>query len=260
MVHAGPDDPPELEFYRIRPFELSGRLMAHALLYVPTPSNIVLKPKYGRQPLWYCKKGCCHGPHIYEEWWIGPPNGDPTDLSGWRRPFFDTPAFPHDVWAMAQPVQYNNTWIWVDNGLVWGLPQNRLAGLSSLSNAEFSTAPFTMEADALSSLWLDADSLWGQKKQFGDVDWCKGGCNGVGGSDEGRQAYIMAELLDADNSKAIPGFEKEKCVLMNTSGKTPLRWAKDIAQLKQLEQTVAGKSVRLRFYFRDATLYAAGSD
>ena len=34
-----PDDPPELEFYRVRPFYLHGRLMAHALLYAPSPSE-----------------------------------------------------------------------------------------------------------------------------------------------------------------------------------------------------------------------------
>lgn len=62
MVRPGADDPPELEFYRIRPFNVSGRLAAHVLLYVPAPSDVVVQPGYGRQPLWYCKNGCCHGP------------------------------------------------------------------------------------------------------------------------------------------------------------------------------------------------------
>jgi len=79
------EDPPELEFYRIRPFRIPGnlfRLAAHVLLYVPSPSDVVHLPNYGRQPLWYCTSGCCHGPHMYEEWWIGPASGDPADLSG----------------------------------------------------------------------------------------------------------------------------------------------------------------------------------
>ena len=61
-----PDDPPELEFYRIRPFTIgsSKRLAAHVLIYVPSPSDVVVMPGYGRQPLWYCKGGCCHGPHM----------------------------------------------------------------------------------------------------------------------------------------------------------------------------------------------------
>eukprot|EP01052_Picozoa_sp_SAG31_P023826 SAG31_NODE_1988_length_6721_cov_11.339928_8_plen_93_part_00 len=85
MVTADVDpnlDPPDLEFYRIRPFILgeSGRLAAHVLDYVPSPPNVVYSPGYGRQPLWYCSKGCCHAPHMYEEWWIGPPSGNPTEM------------------------------------------------------------------------------------------------------------------------------------------------------------------------------------
>ena len=42
----------ELEFYRIRPFILegTGRLCAHVLLYVPSPSDVVTSPDYGRLP------------------------------------------------------------------------------------------------------------------------------------------------------------------------------------------------------------------
>ena len=60
---APDEDPPELEFYRIRPFvmEDNKRLAAHVLLYVPAPSDVVTEPGYGRQPLWYCTSGCCHG-------------------------------------------------------------------------------------------------------------------------------------------------------------------------------------------------------
>jgi hypothetical protein len=78
----GGDDPPDLEFYRIRPFILgkSGRVAAHVLDYVPSPANVVYSTGYGRQPLWYCSHGCCHAPHMYEEWWIGPPSGNPTEM------------------------------------------------------------------------------------------------------------------------------------------------------------------------------------
>lgn len=235
----------------------SGRLVAHALLYVPSPSNIVTLPGYGRQPLWYCKDGCCHGPHMYEEWWIGPESGDITDLSSWRRPYFDTRAFPHDIWAMAQPVEYNKSYVWVDNGRVWGIPQNRLAGITSASNAEFSTAAFDLPSNK--QLWLEADVLWGQKPQFGGVDWCRGGCNGVGGSDESHSAYIMAEVLDDATSKPLPGFEKEKCVLFNQTGTLELVWS-SATHTRELQRRHQDARVRLRFYFRDATLYAAGFD
>jgi len=60
--------PQDLEFYRIRAFRLgkSGRMAAHALDYVPSPRSVVYSKGYGRQPLWYCSHGCCHGPHSYE--------------------------------------------------------------------------------------------------------------------------------------------------------------------------------------------------
>ena len=43
-------------------------------------------------------------------------------------------------------------------------------------------------------LWVEADVMWGQKAQFGARDWCAGGCNGVGGSDEAHAAYLMVTL------------------------------------------------------------------
>eukprot|EP00117_Sycon_ciliatum_P018397 scpid74529/ scgid17025/ len=170
-------DPPELEFYRIRPFYLgdSKRLVAHTLLYVPSPPEVVAVPGYGRQPLWYCKSGCCHGPHMHEEWWIGPNDGDPTNLLEWRFPFYDTHAFPHDIWALSQPVVYNDSHIWVDNGAVWGLPLYRLAGLYTASNGEVITTAFQMPG---TPVWINAQALW------------EGG-NHVGGCDEGCAAYIM---------------------------------------------------------------------
>ena len=45
---------------------------------------------------------------------------------------------------MAQPVVYNGSSVWVDNGLVWGVPQFRLGGLHTTSNAEFSTKVFVV--------------------------------------------------------------------------------------------------------------------
>ena len=44
-------------------------------------------------------------------------------------------------------------------------------------------------------LWVEADVMWGQKAQFGARDWCAGGCNGVGGSDEAHAAYLMVTLI-----------------------------------------------------------------
>lgn len=68
--------------------------------------------------------------------------------------------------------------VWVDNGAVWGIPDLRLAGIYARGNGEFSTQLFALPSHPL---WLNAAASW------------QGG-NHVGGADEGRQAYIMAEL------------------------------------------------------------------
>ena len=175
-------------------------------------------------------------------------------MPGWRRPFFDTRAFPHDIWAMAQPLLYNDTWLWVGSGHVWGVPKFRLAGLNTVSNAEFTTATFSWPTKP-SSLWVNADASWGEKPELSTKDWCPGGCNGVGGSDEARAAYLMFELLDAENSKTIPGFEQNRSLITNASGpRLPITWAN-----KEGGVLVPGTPVKLRVYMRDATVYAIGA-
>ena len=199
---------------------------------------------------------------MYEEWWLGPLSGDPTDLAGWRRPYFDDRAFPHDVWAMEQPVPFNGSLVWLDNGAVWGVPQHRLAGLSCASNGEFSTATFGFPAAKAAKaaaaggqgggLWLEADALWGEKPGVGP-EWRAGGCNGVGGSDEGHAAYVQVELRDGATRQVIPGYEKDGCILMNKAGRLPLAWT------NATQPIAAGAAVYARVYFRDATVYALGS-
>ena len=92
----------------------------------------------------------------YEEWWIGPPSGNPTEMTEWRRPYRDTKMAPHDIWLMAQPVTTESAHVWVDNGIVWGLPLYRLAGVYSPGNGEFSTAAFPMPEKPL---WINAECV-----------------------------------------------------------------------------------------------------
>jgi hypothetical protein len=65
-----------------------------------------------------------------------------------------------------------------------------------------------------------------------------------------RQAYIMAELLDA-NRRTIPGYEKESCVFgdVDSTG-LPLVWD------GKTGTALTGKTVHLRFWFRNARIYA----
>ena len=137
--------------------------------------NLMLSPIHVFR---YCSDMCCHGPHSYEEWWIGPANGDVRDMKNWRRSHKDTHAVSHDIWLMAQPVTTETQHVWVDSGNVFALDLYRLAGIYSPGNGEISTPAFAMPA---TKLWLNAEALW------------EGG-NYVGGADEGRQAYIMVAL------------------------------------------------------------------
>merc|ERR1711920_1114367 len=164
-----------------------------------------------------------------------------TKMTEWRRPFFDTRAFPHDIWAMAQPLVHDDKHMWVDNGKVWGLPLYRMSGIFTSSNAEFSTQAFAMPA---SQLWVNAQVLWHGGNHVGEPEGC----------DEGCAAYLMAELQDAETGKAFPGYEKKNCIIMNKDGlRLPLAWNTTETAPR------GGTPVQVRFFFRDATIYAIGA-
>ena len=58
--------------------------------------------------------------------------------------------------------------------------------------------------------------------------------------------------MDAEG-RVIAGFERSKCTLMNVNSvEVPLAWAGNPAPPS------AGTVVQLRFYFRDAVIYAVG--
>jgi hypothetical protein len=60
----------------------------------------------------------------------------------------------------------------------------------------------------------------------------------------------MAAILD-EKGQTIPGFEAEKCVIRETDRiDIPLKWAD--ASPRQL----AGRTIRLRFFLRSASIYA----
>jgi hypothetical protein len=204
------EDPPEMQFYRIRPFYLadSGRLAAHALQYAASPAEVNNISSYG---YWgpYCEGpnggfqmchkghgyGKMHGPHMMEEWWVSSaPQAGPEDLAGWRRPFKRFRAVPHDVWLMSQPVTYggvdsaNVSHLWVSDTAVYQLPLYRLAGIFAVANGEFSTKPFavpTLAEGGLSKLWLNADASW------------KGNLV-TGGCDEGCAAVSLCNALSSE--------------------------------------------------------------
>ena len=140
--------------------------------------------------------------------------------------------------------------------IIYGLDLYRLAGLYSPGNGEISTPAFSMPSGPL---WLNADAHWYGDNRVLDPA-------GVANADEGRQAYVQVAVhevvttTEADTSttttdKLIPGYSQDNCILTNVTGlKIPLRWAGNPTPIKP------GTQVQLRLYFRDATVYAVGSD
>lgn len=278
-------DPPELQFYRLRPFLLgkSGRLVGHATLYAPVPESLSTRGDYGYLPL-KCRTEqlrpgvteACHGPHMYEEWFVGPRSQDASEIPNWNRPFAQASALgtqraaPLSVWLMAPPVVYTPTspssllqasasassssspdpiHLFVADGTMWYLPLYRMAGLYAPANGEFSTPQMMLTKAGMKALWINADVQWGSLLP-------------TGGCDEGCAAYVMVELISMKTTEVIPGFEKEKCLLMNVTG-THLNLVWEDASVSEYvtsaffaDEPVA---VQARVYFRDATVYAIGS-
>ena len=252
-------DPPEMQFYRIRPFYVgdSGRLAAHATQYAASPAEMNNISTYGYWGPYcpdpahpgaflMCHKGHgynkMHGPHMMEEWFVGRNDqSGPEQMAGWSRPYKRFRAVPHDVWLMSQPVVYNEQHVWVSDTGVYTLPKYRVAGVYAPANGEFSTRLFTLGAGGINSLYMNADAHW-----HGNIV--------TGGCDEGCAAYVMVELQD-EHGMVLPGFERNKCTLMNVDDiNIGLKWAGSPTP------PAPGTPVKLRVYFRDATIYAIGGN
>lgn len=238
----------DAQFYRIRPFYIGNttRLAAHTLQYAPSPSLDLLGWDYGRQPT-KCTDGngsLCHGPHMYEEWWVGPASGDAADTAGWRRPYRDTHAAPLDAFLMAPPVAVGDELVWLGStGLAYTLPMYRIAGIYAPANGEFNTDVFVAAA---SPVWVNAAAVWHNKLV-------------TGGCDEGCAAYLFAAVLDGDTGEAIEGYRVQDAVVMkNVDGqRLELQW-RGRGGAVATTAALSGKRLKLRLYFRDAIVYAIG--
>ena len=114
----------------------------------------------------------------------------------------------------------------------------------------------------LKELWINADVQWGSLLP-------------TGGCDEGCAAYVMVELISVTTNSVIPGYEKEKCVLLNITGtRIPLVWEGGVDTAGRSVGVGGGTGpsgvdggraadeavpVQARVYFRDATVYAIGT-
>ncbi len=171
-----------------------------------------------------------HAPHLDNEWWTSP------DGLRWERPARGVNAlevFPEVPRLEMPPMVLGGNLVWRRGKLLLGLPEDRLSGVSARANGEFSTRPFRMPDGELR---LNA-AVPSPERPFAR-----------------DQAYLMVAVLD-EQGEAIPGFAADQCVLQNQDGPDlALKWGDASAR------KLAGKTIRLRFLLRSATLYAVKSN
>ena len=241
------NDPPELQFYRSRPFVVPGtrgtRVFSHTLLYAPSP---FVAPTYGRQPPACDSPGMCHGPHMYEEWWTLARGQAASNLSrsAWRRPARLTKMAPENAYLFAQPGLVgsgaNLKMIWIDSGAVFSLPLHRAVGLYAPANARVIVRPaFNLKsATASTKLWMNADAHWG-------APLVQGGC------DETCAAYVLVELLDSSGN-VIDGYNHTQfdAIMDQDAINIPLTW-NNSSQLP-----LDKGEIQVKIWFRAARVYA----
>jgi hypothetical protein len=223
-------DPPELEFYWLRAFPYAGRFIGLMRDYCPVPLEVV-KQIRGMDTK--------HGPHLMMEWWVS------ADGFKWERPYRKT----HAIDASHAPVPVEDNLFFLggssvgDDGQlqtsVSALRVDRIASAGCRANGEFSTPLFEAPAQRL---YLNLDSR----------------SHRPDGAGFANQAYVMVEARDADG-KTLPGYERARQILIDVDDvRRPLVWRgedgteKDLAEMK-------GKPISLRFFLRDARIYAVTS-
>jgi hypothetical protein len=174
------------------------------------------------------------------------------------------------IWLVVNDTEVTDFVVTVSGstGKVYTLPTYRIAGIFAPANGAFSTAEFTVPAEPM---WINADVSW------------HGGLNtsydGKAGCDEGCAAYLFVAVLDAATGQPLAGYSVDETIpMMGVDGlQMRLLWkaSKDSTSTadgaaggtvdaqgsESVVDTAAlvGKRVRLRLYFRDATVYAVGA-
>jgi hypothetical protein len=138
-------------------------------------------------------------------------------------------VFPSVPRIETHPMVIGGSILFVRGAMLLGLPEDRISYVSARSNAEFSTRRFVMpDADLLLNLAVPSVERLFAKDQ----------------------AYVRVAVLD-EKGEAIPGFEAEKCVIQGEDRRgIPLKWGEASAR------RVAGRTIRLRFGLRSASVYA----
>ncbi len=206
------EDPPDLEFYSGNGFWYRDRAYMMVLNYAASPLA--------------ARK---HAPHLDNEWWTS------ADGLRWERPARGVNAlqvFPQVPRLEMPPMRLGGNLLWVRGAMLLGLPEDRITGVGSRANSEFSTKPFRMP---------DADLVLNAAVPAPERSFAK------------EQAYVMVAVLDERN-QVVPGFEADQCVLQGEDRPDlSLKWGNASAR------RLAGKVSRLRFHIRGANVYAVGS-
>ena len=168
-----------------------------------------------------------HGPGMLDtEWWIS------RDGLSWDRPFREMHA--GSVVISHNPMVVDGMLRFHQGNEIWGIGEDRLTFVQTASNGVFETRTFTHDG---SSLRLNAT--------VPDP--------GVDNND--NRAYLMVEFVDGED-RVVPGYEKENCIVQGPldSKAFPLQWG------GRTGADLEGRSLRLRFYFQAALIYAISSD
>jgi hypothetical protein len=219
-------DPPDLEFYSGNAFWYHDRAYMMVLNYAASR----VFPE-------------AHGEELDNEWWTS------YDGLHWERPARGVNALApfrmaHKRYDMG-PMVLNGQLIWMHHGRHFGLPEDRISGVSARVNGEFSTRLFKMP---------DGDLLLNTAVPSLGRPWLR----------HTPQPYVMVEVLNAKGG-VIPGFEKTNCVIWNPSDGQDRDIQVDQADLRLLwngvsARKLSGQRIRLRFYFAGSTIYAVTSD
>ncbi len=222
LIRPNENDPPDMEFYHMQAFAYGDRYAAFVLNYAPSPA--IVNPVTAIPG---------HGVFLSAEWWLS------DDGINWRRPYQGQNVLGELTTTLTHaPIVTNQEMSFLVGGFRYSIDRNRLAGVFTQSNGAFSTSRFAMPE---TPLLLNATAKSLEPPVV------------IGRFLPHQQAYIIAELQD-ESGQVIPGYEREKMVLQNVDSLAlPLHWeGKDGTEL-------AGQTVRLRFYFRDATIYGVRS-
>ncbi len=210
-------DPADLEFYRCVVFPHLGRYAMLLADYMPPPAEANSRRATSK-----------HGPSYMAEWAIS------RDGLNWERSYRHTNAYKSQFWlALQGPLVRDGVLrFYHPDGRIAGLPSDRIFYATCRANGEFSTPTFSMPAEGL---FLNAYATYREVERP----------NG--------QAYIMAELLDAEGG-VVAGYERTKCLFEDCDGRElPLVWA------GKNGRALAGRQVRIRFFLRDAKIYGVTS-